>query len=212
MSHRRRAHSLIPHQLVFLVGLSCLLVAGASQVGRAVLNLGNVAALAVMEGDTSRAAIASRRLLWAGTSGTGSAYWTLGVLAQQSGNDAARRSYQEHVIETTPERIGLLAQLAADDVELAELAMARWPERAEGFAWRAAQVAKDDPAAAILLYRHSLEIEPKAYEWWLALGRAHEALGQFSEAFAAYDRACTLATGILSCREKQQLEQKMRGS
>jgi Tfp pilus assembly protein PilF len=55
-----------------------------------------------------------------------------------------------------------------------------------------ALIDRGDPAAAIPLLTRAIEADPKNAQSWKALGVAHAALKQYSEAEAAFGRACTI--------------------
>jgi tetratricopeptide (TPR) repeat protein len=153
---------------------------------------------------------ARKSLEHAAADGEMRAYWSLGMLAMWTGDEAMRQQAQSAVLAKLPERIPLLGIVAAEDAALAQQAAMLYPDLAEPLSWRALQLEKSDPSRAIELYRQALLIDPLPYEWWLGLGHAYETVGEYQAALLAYEQACLIAVGIIPCHEKRLLLEKMK--
>jgi tetratricopeptide (TPR) repeat protein len=192
-----------------LASVACVVgLLAFSLADRLILSLGSVDALRALFVDKSYAEAAERQLRATAIYNPNS-YWILGMLAHAQGDEAARRAAFEALLVDNPDRIALLAIVAAEDVQLAQRALALYPQRAETLAWRARQLEAVDPKASVEIYRRVLSLSPTAYEWWLGLGRAYESMGDDPNALIAFEEACTLATGILPCAEVQRVRQRL---
>jgi cytochrome c-type biogenesis protein CcmH/NrfG len=174
------------------------------------LNLGAAVALrAVALPTVGNATLAETRLERAAAAGQARANWTLGMLAASRADEAARQAAQAALIYFDPDRIGLLAAAQPDDATLAALAAARYPDHPQALAWRAGQLTSTDPEQAVHLFKAALSQNPRPYTWWLGLGAAYEALGDYDAALTAYNTGCARAIGILPCHARRLLLRKM---
>jgi predicted Fe-S protein YdhL (DUF1289 family) len=124
------------------------------------------------------------------TQGRLSAYWGLGLLAGWQGQDGEQQARWMAFLDRSPARLPLLMVMWAERDDLAETAVARYPQLAATHFWLAESIATQNADAAIAAYRQGLALNRGDGRRWFALAQIYRQQGQDDNAFAAMVEAC----------------------
>lgn len=127
------------------------------------------------------------------------------------GRDDAARLAMRISLEASDARLEVMRVAAPFDLELASLAAAAYPMRAEAHFWHGdAAMNAQQWELAKEAYRRGLAIEESEASAWLALGDLYAGAGDTKEAGEAYDTACRYRDpGLHGCVRAGDLYRKL---
>jgi tetratricopeptide (TPR) repeat protein len=118
-----------------------------------------------------------------------SAHWFRGLLAHAVGDEYARDRAWVEAMRCSPHYVRMVSATLPDRQALAELVVLVQPNSADAWFWLARVRGKEDPQAAIELYRRGLALRPTDGESWQELG----------ELLASQDPQAAIAAFLQCC-------------
>jgi tetratricopeptide (TPR) repeat protein len=102
--------------------------------------------------------------------------WYLGMVSEALGDMVMRDHYREKALVCSPAYIDLVKRVSPDDRHLAEIAVQRHPESAEGWFWLGGAFFSAQPELAVYAYRQGLARQPYNSFAWVQMGRAFRSM------------------------------------